>query len=98
MYDEDTFLMVRRESDQMIVKMYAVPGEYPGNVFAKVVKEARKKIHQVYPVKDYDILIGDAYSPRDFLRRFPDWARGATTFEAEVLTDGDMFGYEREDR
>jgi len=93
--DKDTYVMVRRESDQMIVKIYFVPKELPGDVFAKVVSDASEKIHQVYPMKDYDILIGDAYSPRDFLRAFPGWAKGATTFEIETLTNSQEPGNEK---
>ena len=84
MNDEKIFIMVRRESDQMIIKAYFVPIKLPDGVqFSHVVGDVYKKIHKVYPRKDYDILIGGAYSPRDFLRTFPDWAEGATTLEAE---------------
>jgi hypothetical protein len=84
MNDKKTFMMVRRESDQMIVKAYFVPRNLPDGVrFSQVVGDAYEKIHKIYPHKDYDILIGGAYSLRDFLRTFPDWAKGAITFESE---------------
>jgi len=84
MNDKKTFIMVRRESDQMIVKAYFVPRNLPDGVrFSQVVGDAYEKIHKVHPMKDYTLLIGGAYSPRDFLRTFPDWAKGTTTFETE---------------
>ncbi|MBM3238116.1 hypothetical protein FJZ31_17635 [Candidatus Poribacteria bacterium] len=92
--DKDTYVMVRRESDQMIVKMYVVPKELPGDIFVKVVSDTSEKIHQVYPMKDYTLLIGIAHSPIDFLKTFPDWAKGATTFEVEKLTDSQEQKYE----
>jgi len=33
-------------------------------------------------------LVGDAHSPEDFLRRFPDWAKGTTTLEVEEWNHG----------
>lgn len=84
MNDKKTFIMVRRESDQLIVKAYFVSRNLPDGVrFSQVVGDAYEKIHKVYPRKDYEILIGSAYSPRDFFRNFPDWAKGAITFESE---------------
>jgi len=80
----NTYLMVRRDSDLMIVKIYVVPKELPQGVrFSQVIGKAFEKIHHDYSRRDYSLLIGDAYSPEDFLRSFPDWARGATTSEVE---------------
>lgn len=80
----NTYLMVRRDSDLMIVKIYVVPKELPQEVrFSQVIGKAYEKIHHEYSRQDYSLLIGDAYSPEDFLRSFPDWARGTTTSEVE---------------
>lgn len=80
----DTYLMVKRKSDEKIVRMYKVPLKLPEDVtFRKVMPKARKQIHQEYPRNEYTLLVGDAQSPEDFLRSFPDWAKGATILEAE---------------
>jgi len=80
----NTYFMVKRKSDEMIVKMYVVPRELPDNAsFSKVVGKAYDKIHQNYPRKDYTLLIGGARSPEDFLSSFRDWTKGATVLEAE---------------
>ena len=80
----NTYFMVKRKSDEMIVNMYVVPKELPEGVsFSQVVTKAYNKIHQNYPRKDYTLLIGGARSPDDFLSSFRDWAKGATALEAE---------------
>lgn len=80
----DTYLMVKRKSDEKIVKMYKVPSKLPEHTtFSQVMQKARKQIHKKYPRNEYILLVGDAQSPEDFLRIFPDWSKGATTLETE---------------
>ena len=80
----DTYLMVKRKSDEKIVRMYKVPLKLPEYVtFSQVMQKARKQIHKEYPRNKYTLLVGDAHSPEDFLRNFSDWAKGTTTLETE---------------
>jgi len=82
----NTYFMIRRNSDNMVIKIYSFPREFPeGMNRRQVFHQAREELEREYPETDYTLLLGTAISPDVFLRVYPELARGALNYEVEEL-------------